>query len=100
MTAQQKSDVDGRHEPAGATAARQQGSDSLAKSYRYLRLAMVGLLLCLAVAVLIQSWRQGGNFLGSVSAYYYTPAQAIFVGGRVGHGARMNGAQGKCTVHE
>src|SRR5919108_2938711 len=100
MTAQQKSDVDGRHEPAGATAARQQGSDSLAKSYRYLRLAMVGLLLCLAVAVLIQSWRQGGNFLGSVSAYYYTPAQAIFVGGLIGLGACMIALQGTTTVQD
>jgi hypothetical protein len=38
---------------AEATAAQRQVSDTLAKSYRYLRLAMVGLLLCLAVAVVI-----------------------------------------------
>ena len=59
MTSQPKSDGHGRHEPAEATAARRQVSDTLAKSYRYLRLAMVGLLLCLAVSVVIQSWRQG-----------------------------------------
>jgi hypothetical protein len=99
MTSQQKSDGDGPGEPARAMAARQQGSDTLAKSYRYLRLAMVGLLVCLAVAVVIQSLRQG-NLLGSVSAYYYTPAQAIFVGGLIGLGACMIALQGTTTVQD
>jgi hypothetical protein len=93
MASQQNSDVDGRGEPAGAAAAQQQDSDTLAKSYRYLRLAMVGLLLCLAVAVVYQGVRQG-NLLGSVSAYYYTPAQAIFVGGLIGLGACMIALKG------
>jgi hypothetical protein len=99
MTSQQKSDIDGRDEPAGAAAAQQQGSDTLAKSYRYLRLAMVGLLLCLAAAVLYQSWRQG-NLLGSVSAYYYTPAQAFFVAGLVGLGACMIALRGTNLVED
>jgi hypothetical protein len=99
MTSQPKSDGDGRHEPAGATAAQRPVSDTLAKSYRYLRLAMVGLLLCLAVAVVIQSWRQG-NLLGSVSAYYYTPAQALFVGGLIGLGACMIALQGTTMVQD
>jgi hypothetical protein len=93
MTSQQKSDVD-VVEPAGAAAAQQQDSDTIAKSYRYLRLAMVGLLLCVAAAVIYQSWRQGWNLLGSVSAYYYTPAQAIFVGGLIGLGACMIALKG------
>lgn len=75
-------------------------SDTLAKSYRYLRLAMVGLLLCVSVAVLFQSWRQEWIFLGSVSAYYYTPAQAIFVGGLIGLGACMIALQGTNTVQD
>ena len=100
MTSQQKSDVDGRDEPAGAAAAQQQDSDTLAKSYRYLRLAMVGLLVCLAAAVLYQSWRQGWNFLGSVSAYYYTPAQAFFVGGLIGLGACMIALKGTTPVED
>ncbi len=51
------------------------------KTYRYLRLAMVTMLLLLAVAVLIE-WQHTdpGCFQTSISAYYYTPAQAIFVG--------------------
>jgi hypothetical protein len=99
MTSQRRSDVDGRDEPAGAAAARQQDSDTLAKSYRYLRLAMVGLLLCLAAAVVYQSVRQG-NLLGSVSAYYFTPAQAIFVGGLIGLGACMIALKGTTPVED
>jgi hypothetical protein len=99
MTSQQRADVDGRREPARAAADQQQGSDTLTKSYRYLRLAMVGLLLCLAAAVLYQSWRQG-NLLGSVSAYYFTPAQAFFVGGLIGLGACMIALRGTNIVED
>jgi hypothetical protein len=88
LTSQQKSDVDVRVEPGGAASGQRQDGDTLAKSYRYLRTAMVGLLVCLAVAVVYRSWRQG-DLLGSVSAYYYTPAQAIFVGALIGLGTCM-----------
>jgi len=64
-----------------------------AKSYRYLRIAMVGLLIALAAAVFYQSSQQG-SFLASVSAYYYTPAQAVFVGALIGLGACMIALQG------
>jgi len=99
MTSQQRADADGRREPARAAADQQQGNDALAKSYRYLRLAMVGLLICLAAAVLYQSWRQG-SLLGSVSAYYYTPAQAFFVGGLIGLGASMIALKGTRPVED
>ena len=89
---QKNSDGDGRDEQARA-------SDTLAKSYRYLRLAMVGLLACLAAAVGYQSWRQG-DLLGSVSAYYYTPAQAFFVGGLIGLGACMIALKGTTPVED
>ena len=94
MTSQPNSDVDVRGEPAGAAAGQRQDSDTFAKSYRYLRMAMVGLLLCVAATVLYQSWRQG-FLLGSVSAYYYTPpALALFVGGLIGLGACMIALKG------
>jgi hypothetical protein len=64
-----------------------------AMSYRYLRIAMVGLLLALAAAVFYQSSKQD-SFLASVSAYYYTPAQAAFVGALIGLGASMIALQG------
>ena len=86
-------------EAAGAAADQRQDSDTLAKSYRYLRLAMVGLLLCLAAAVAYQSVRQG-SLLGSVSAYYYTPAQAFFVGGLIGLGACMIALKGATPIED
>jgi hypothetical protein len=95
MTFEQTADVDGDDEAGGAAAAQEQDSDTLARSYRYLRLAMVGLLLCVAIAVLIQSGHQHWHLLGSVSAYYYTPAQAVFVGGLIGLGACMIALKGK-----
>jgi hypothetical protein len=63
MTSQPKSDVDGADAPAKAAADERQDSDTLAKSYRYLRLAMVGLLLCLVVAVIVQTKIRDGTFL-------------------------------------
>ena len=60
------------------------------KTYRYLRLAMVTLLLLLAAAVLIEWFHTDpGCFQTSISAYYYTPAQAIFVGTLISVGVCM-----------
>jgi hypothetical protein len=70
-----------------------ESAETQAKSYRYLRIAMIGLLLALAAAVFYQSSQQD-SFLASVSAYYYTPAQAIFVGALIGLGASMIALQG------
>lgn len=70
-----------------------ESAETQAKSYRYLRIAMVGLLLALAAAVFYQSSRQD-SVLASVSAYYYTPAQAVFVGALIGLGACMIALQG------
>jgi len=70
-----------------------EAAKSPASSYRYLRIAIVGLLLALALAVIIQSVEQG-SLLASVSAYYYTAAQAVFVGALVGLGVAMIALQG------
>jgi hypothetical protein len=99
MTSHQRTDVDARDAQTRAATAQQEDSGAVKKSYRYLRLAMVGLLLCLAAAVLYQSWNQG-RLLGSVSAYYYTPAQAFFVGGLIGLGACMIALKGMNTVED
>ncbi|BFU44805.1 hypothetical protein [Krasilnikovia sp. MM14-A1004] len=75
-------------------------SDTFVKSYRYLRTALVGLLLCLGVAVFFQTAKQGLHPLASVSAYYYTPAQAIFVGALIGMAVCMIALQGTTGVEE
>jgi hypothetical protein len=70
-----------------------------AQSYRYLRVVIVGLLVALAVAVFYQASRQG-SVLASVSAYYYTPAQAIFVGALIGLGVSMISMQGRSGAED
>jgi hypothetical protein len=81
------------------TMTARQPDDIAVKSYTYLRLAIVGLLIALGTAVLYQSARQG-SFLASVSAYYYTPAQAIFVGALIGMGASMIALRGRNAAEE
>ncbi|HEX5924749.1 MAG TPA: hypothetical protein VFY45_13015 [Baekduia sp.] len=51
------------------------------KTWRYLRLAMIALVIGLFTAVTYEIVRRGGHcWQTSISAYYYTHAQAIFVG--------------------
>ncbi len=50
------------------------------KTYRYLRIGMVVLVLLLASSVIIEAVK-AKCLQTSISAYYYTPVQAIFVGG-------------------
>ena len=82
-----------------AVSPSQAVSDVQAKSYTYLRMAIVGLLVALGAAVFYQSAKQG-SFLASVSAYYYTPAQAIFVGALIGMGAAMIALRGRSAAEE
>lgn len=54
--------------------------DAALKTYRYLRISMIGVVVLLAVSVLIERSKVD-CWQTSVSAYYYTPVRAIFVGG-------------------
>lgn len=58
-------------------------------TYRYLRAGMVALLLMLVFAVGYQVVVASGCVLGSISAYYFTPARAIFIGALCGLGALL-----------
>lgn len=61
---------------------RQELGDTLS-TYRHLRLAMallLGLLLCAVLLRALTAPGEGICFEGSISAYYYTSARAIFVG--------------------
>jgi hypothetical protein len=70
------------------------------KTYTFLRMALVALLVSLGVAVIWQTYRQNWQILDSVSAYYYTPAQPIFVGALIGLGACMIALRGGNTPEE
>ena len=60
---------------------------------------MVGLLIALAVAVTYQSVQQN-SVLPSISAYYYTPAQAIFVGAIIALGVAMIALRGLDDIED
>ena len=49
------------------------------RTYRYLRLAMVLLVLMLGGALLLQIVADDGELEQSISAYYYTPVRSVFV---------------------
>ena len=52
---------------------------SARKTYRYLRIGMLVVVLTLGYSVL-QERRASGCWLGSISGYYYTPVGPVFVG--------------------
>jgi hypothetical protein len=60
------------------------------KTYRYLRMAMVAMIVLLGAAVVIEWSKTDPHCLQtSISAYYYTPVRAIFVGGLITIGVCM-----------
>ncbi|WP_427892594.1 hypothetical protein ACQHIV_06795 [Kribbella sp. GL6] len=60
------------------------------KTYRYLRMAMVAMIVMLAAALVIEWSKTSPHCLQtSISAYYYTPVRAIFVGGLITIGVCM-----------
>jgi hypothetical protein len=60
-------------------------------TYRYLRGGMVAMLLMLLVSVVLQWWwgTNGTCWLGSISAYYFTPSRTVFVGSLFALGAAL-----------
>lgn len=56
------------------------GASDALKTYRFLRIGMVGAVLLLAASILVERSKVD-CWQTSISAYYYTPVRAIFVGG-------------------
>ena len=50
------------------------------KTYNYLRIALAALVLMLFTAVAIEWWQAGCGLQPSISAYYFTPVHAVFIG--------------------
>jgi hypothetical protein len=55
------------------------------RTYRYVRVMIIALTVGLLTAVVVE-WATAGCALGSISAYYYTPAHGLFAGGLIGIG--------------
>jgi hypothetical protein len=74
---------------------RAEPSEHATKTYRYLRLAMVTLIVMLAASVGIEWWQAGRDcFQTSISGYYYTPVRAILVGTLISIGVCMVALKG------
>jgi hypothetical protein len=71
------------------------------KTWRYLRLAMIVLVIGLGTAVGYEVVRRGGDCVQtSISAYYYTHAQAIFVGALIAIGTCLICLRGSTDVED
>lgn len=65
------------------------------KSYRYLRISMIAVIFMLLVAVVVEQVNtRSGCWQGSLSAYYYTPVQSVFVGALITIGVCMIALRG------
>lgn len=68
-------------------------------TYRYLRLSIVVVLVALIASVVFERW-QAGCWQGSLSAYYYTPVQPIFVGALIAVGVSFVAIKGSTEVED
>jgi hypothetical protein len=67
-----------QHIPLDVPPKESDPESSLIRTYRYLRLAISSIVVVIAVAVIVTSI--GSGPLDSISAYYYSRAQNVFVG--------------------
>jgi hypothetical protein len=69
-------------------------------SYRYLRIAIVVVLLALLSSVVLERAHAQGCFEESISAYYYTPVHSIFIGALVALGVCLIAIRGSTDVED
>jgi hypothetical protein len=69
------------------------------KSYRYLRLAIVVVVASLLVSVVIERFH-ASCWQESISAYYFTPSQPVFVGALIALGVSMIAIKGSTDVED
>ena len=71
-------------------------SQDAIKTYRYLRIGMIGAVVLLAASIAIERSKVD-CFQTSISAYYYTPVRAIFVGTMIAVGLSLIVYKGRGT---
>jgi hypothetical protein len=69
------------------------------KTYRYLRLSMIIVMVALAASVLL-AHREHTFFEQSISAYYYTSAHSVFVGVLVAIGVALTVIKGRTAAED
>ena len=75
-------------------------NDVRSRTYNYLRLSLIAVVGGLFVALGVEWLESSGCFQTSVSAYYYTPVQAVFVGALVALGVGMVAMYGRDAVED
>jgi uncharacterized membrane protein (GlpM family) len=73
--------------------------DVAIKTYRYLRIGMVVLVLVLGVSVVLEALK-AKCLQTSISAYFYTPVQGIFVGGLIAIGVCLIVIKGSTQLED
>lgn len=82
-------------------ATRELPSEDAIKTYRYLRIGMIGAVVLLAASILIEHAKvPTGCWQNSISAYYYTPVRAIFVGALVAVGLALIVIKGRTSLED
>ncbi len=71
-------------------------SQDAIKTYRYLRIGMIGAVVLLAASIAIERSKVD-CWQTSISAYYYTPARAVFVGAMIAVGLALIVYKGRGT---
>jgi hypothetical protein len=87
-------------DPTAAVSNPTELSSYAINSYRYLRIAIVVVLLALLCAVALERVHSIGCFEESISAYYYTPVHSIFVGALVVLGVCLIAIRGSTDLED
>lgn len=74
-------------------------SQDAIKTYRYLRIGIIAAVVLLAVSIAIERSKVD-CWQTSISAYYYTPVRAIFVGTMIAVGLSLIVYKGRSTVED
>jgi hypothetical protein len=75
-------------------------SESTTKTYLYLRVGLVALTVFLGASLVIELTIGDGPWLGSISAYYYTPVRGAFVGTLIAMGVCLIAIKGRDRPRE
>src|SRR4051794_38071479 len=75
-------------------------SESTTKTYLYLRVGLVALAVFLGASLVIELVAGDTPWLGSISAYYYTPVRSVFVGTLVAMGVCLITIKGRDRPRE
>jgi hypothetical protein len=75
-------------------------SESTTKTYLYLRVGLVALAVFLGASLVIELTLGDGEWLGSISAYYYTPVRAVLVGTLIAMGVCLIAIKGRDRPRE